>query len=112
MFEIVCCSLLYCAIDILPDELSIVRVRAVENQFPAGFDRLIIFSNSKCFLGPEDFSAGNIPTGTARVAKSLGFREIDFAMLQGLLGALTLEYFVGQFSIESGQLAGPFQNSL
>src|SRR5258708_17133355 len=55
---------------------------------------------------------GNAPTETAGVAHSLSFRQIGLTSQQRLLGALTLEYFLCQFAVDGGQLAGPFQDPL
>src|SRR5580700_2308851 len=94
------------------EEDSVLRMCSPQYDFHCRFVGWIVFENAKRFLRPEDLSAGNIPSETARMANSLRFRQISFAALQGLFRALTLEYFACQLSVDGHQLAGPFQNTL
>src|SRR5580704_5599257 len=60
----------------------------------------------------EDLSRVDIACPAACMGEPLRFRQVGFAAKQGLFGALTVEYFLCQFTIDGRQLAGPFEDTL
>src|ERR1700733_7373311 len=81
--------------DDLPDERAVLRVGSLYHQLERRIGRGIELEYSKCFIGPEDLSARDVPAETARTAQPLGLRQVTLALTQRSLGPLALGPFFG-----------------
>src|SRR3954464_11767959 len=98
MLEIECLSADRCTVDHFPNERDVVRVHPVDDDIDRSSDRGIILEYSVALLGPEDFSARDVPAKTASVAKPLRLREIGLADLQRGIKFLEISHLVFQIS--------------
>src|SRR5437899_1117648 len=63
---------------------------SLKRQLDRGLARSIVSEDSKSFLRPEQFFAGNIPTETAGATQSLRFRQICLASSQRVFCPLAI----------------------
>src|SRR6267378_3443759 len=87
MFKIEILPFLRCAVECLLNAGSVVWMSSVDHELHCRLIGSVAVKDTKGFLRPVEFSAGNIPTETARVAQPLRFSQIGFAALQ--FGAIT-----------------------
>src|SRR4051812_8928975 len=71
-----------CAVDHLPNKRDVAGMHPVEHDFDRDPGSGVILKYSVALLGPEDFSARDVPAKTAGVAEPLRLRQIDLADLQ------------------------------
>src|SRR3954471_3163772 len=90
MLEIECLSADRCTVDHFPNERDVVRVHPVDDDIDRSSDRGIILEYSAALLGPEDFSARDVPAKTARVAEPLRLGQISLALSQCVFGLLAI----------------------
>src|SRR6266436_4752328 len=74
MLKIKILSILRSAPDGLSHKSCVFRMNPLEDLFDARFHGSVVLEDSIGFFGPVDFSGGNPPAKTARVAQSLRFR--------------------------------------
>src|SRR5262245_64657898 len=94
MFKMKILPIMRCALDCLFHEGRVFRMKPFENKFHARSRCSVVLEDSKGFLRPVDFSAGHLPTETARVAHPLCLGQISLAASQfsGPLRHLHLEF--------------------
>src|SRR5882762_7265026 len=90
MLEIKCLFVGRCTADHLPDKRDVVRIDPVEHDFDRGPGRGVVLEYSVALLGPDNFSARDVPAKTAGVAKSLRLRQISLALSQCVFGPLAV----------------------
>src|SRR5712691_4013582 len=73
----------------------------VEHDFDRGPGSGVVLEYLVALLGPDDFSARDVPAKTARVAKLLRLRQIGLADLQRGVKFLEIPHLVFQFSARS-----------
>src|SRR6267143_6029577 len=97
MFKIEAPPLLRRAVDGLLNAGSVVWMSSLEYELHCRLIGSVAVKDAKGFRRPVEFSAGNIPTETARVAQPLRFSQIGFAALQfgGPFRHLRLEFVAG-----------------
>ena len=66
MFNIKIVPLLRRALEGLLHAGHVIRVGSCEYPFDRGYHRWVVVEDAKGFLGPEEFSGGNMPAETAR----------------------------------------------
>src|SRR5437870_12712014 len=82
MLEIICLSVGRCTVDHLPNKCDVVRMHPVEYDFDRGPGSGGVLEYLVALLGPDDFSAQDVPAKTASMAKPLRLRQIGLADLQ------------------------------
>src|SRR6266478_2583102 len=97
MFKIEILPFLRCAVECLLNAGSVVWMSSVDHELHCRLIGSFAVKDTKGFLRPVEFSAGNISTETARVAQPLRFSQIGFAALQfgGPFRHLRLEFVAG-----------------
>src|ERR1700730_1322122 len=79
-----------CTVDSLPNKSGVVRMHTVEDDFDRDPGRRVVLEYSVVLLGPDNFSARDVPAKTAGVAKPLRLRQIGLVPPQGLFRALAV----------------------
>src|SRR6266566_7004655 len=97
MFKIEILPFLRRTVDCLLNTSSVVWMSSLEHELHCRLIGLVAAEDTKGFLRPVEFPAGNIPTETARVAQPLRFSQIGFAALQlgGPFRHFRLEFVAG-----------------
>src|SRR6266853_6490824 len=97
MFKIEILPFLRCAVECLLNAGSVVWMSSVDHELHCRLIGSVAVKDTKGFLRPVEFPAGNIPTETARAAQPLRFSQIGFAALQlaGPFRHLRLEFVAG-----------------
>src|SRR5258708_35923819 len=88
----------HCTVDHLPNEHDVVRMHPVEHDFDRGPDGRLVLEYLVGLLGPDNFSAQDIPAKTASVAKPLRLRQIGLADLQRGVESLEIPNLILQIS--------------
>src|SRR5262245_2765212 len=82
MFKMKILPIMRRALDCLFHEGRVFRMKPFENKFHGRSGRSAVLEDSRDFLRPVDFSAGHLPTETARVAHRLCLGQISLAAAQ------------------------------
>src|SRR6266853_1377795 len=88
----------HCTVDHLPNKRDVVRMHPVEYDFDRGPGGGLVLENLVALLGPDDFSAQDVPAKTASVAKPLRLRQIGLADLQRGVKFLEIPHPILQIS--------------
>src|SRR5437763_245067 len=90
MLEIECLPAARCTVDHPLNQRDIVRMHAVEHHVDRGRGRRVVLEYSVALLGPEDFSAWDLPTKAASAAQPLRLCQIGPALPQGAFSSLLI----------------------
>src|SRR6201984_102185 len=77
-----------CAINHLSKKHPVVRMSALHHQVRRWLRPGVASKDSKCLIGPINFSTQNVPAETPGVAQSLCLSEVHLAPAQRLLSLL------------------------
>src|SRR3954453_12487826 len=98
MLKIICFSVCRCTVDHLPNKCEVVRMHPIEYNFDRGSGSRVVLEYLVALLGPDDFSAQDVPAKTASVAKPLRLGQIGLAGLQRGVKFLEVSHLILQIS--------------